>query len=551
MRPLCLAAATCIFGASAEVLPEAFRAGAEAEECSLELRQLRARRLVEDGEATCTPIKNHGSFSSAKVLIGTPPQDFELVADTGSDAVIVQSCICKEMHACPEEFGKCFRGTGRSSTFSINATEASANSFVMSFGSGDILVVKASDEVVVGDARAYMNSSLLLMVKQALKISGQFEGILGLGRPHRDRPNAVPGFMKLAGIHRFSMCFNDQGPGVLGLNVPKFSPGLASVGSAHWGLDFRGITVGSSSVPLSFCQNKTAGMEAACGLIPDSGTTLITGPEDAISLLYQGLCTQWPRCTEMHQALEIEYEKLRKLQGPQRKRKGAARMKAMLEAGRPLHKTAEMLEDQVDEGSVPLGMADKDMTTGDSDLPASRGASVMSMETTFLLLMRHCYSWLSDNSTDLSGELPSLSFHVSGTKGYNETLKLDANSYVFVTTEPIAHKETENFLGYLPVEVISVTYEHVCMPAFSVLEYNTLKHGPVWIMGTPLFYSYQVQYDREPEPPTMHFIEGGCGTCVDGKQQSHTKLLQKKGTQGLRKLLTPPVVRHIDPAVAF
>ena len=27
----------------------------------------------------------------------------------------------------------------------------------------------------------------------------------------------------------------------------------------------------------------------------------------------------------------------------------------------------------------------------------------------------------------------------------------------------------------------------------------TRQTGPVWIMGTPLFYSYKVQYDREPE----------------------------------------------------
>ncbi len=27
-----------------------------------------------------------------------------------------------------------------------------------------------------------------------------------------------------------------------------------------------------------------------------------------------------------------------------------------------------------------------------------------------------------------------------------------------------------------------------------------IDSGPIWIMGTPLFYSYKVQYDREPEP---------------------------------------------------
>lgn len=70
----------------------------------------------------------------------------------------------------------------------------------------------------------------------------------------------------------------------------------------------------------------------------------------------------------------------------------------------------------------------------------------------------------------------------------------------------------------------------VCLPAFSSMNYTTQQNGhpgctgrglcvdvalpgsikplvasvcpvqgPVWIMGTPLFYSYKVQYDREPE----------------------------------------------------
>eukprot|EP00435_Cladocopium_sp_Y103_P022174 s1004_g5.t1 len=722
---------------------------------------------VVEAKATCTSLKNHDSFSSAKVGIGTPPQYFELVADTGSDNVIVQSCICKEQRFCPQEYGKCFRGTGRSSTFHIEmahneAGEEGLKGFVMSFGSGDILVVKSSDKVEVGDASAFMNQSLLLMVKQDLRIRGQFEGILGLGRPHRgdNAAKMVPGFMKLAGIERFSMCFNDEGPGVLGFNEPRMKESLQSVGSVHWGLDFRGITVGENAEPLSFCQEKKPDMDTACGLIPDSGTTLITGPQKDIEKLYEGICLQWPRCKDMHKALQAQLQTARST-GAQRN-VIVGRMRAMLQAGsadiihvyhddepisaeyyddydlgggpdyndeeyetapeydetfeaapeydenfeaapdyyedlgaapydgsgpydvggpgppdyqkgivvgpydgpgpeytpgpqgpggpEPMHPKpdeysgpgpqgpdpeeyapegpetegpgpgyeapeneepepaddvgpgptyggdlrvgydetldigpdveVEEVEGEAEpmEPTEPMepesqvapeeeagatveipdagGVPESEIPTDSEEVPESSAAQPglpglpeeISLASTFVLLIKHCYTWLG-NSTDLNTEMPDLSFKVAGMAGGKETLKLDPNSYTFLTTVPILHKEVEYFLGYLPVEVITVRNEQVCLPAFSSMNYTTPKNGPVWIMGTPLFYSYKVQYDREPEPPTMSFGKG-CGTCHDGKEtppstRSAELIQQATGVGRLRRLKTPPVtLRH-------
>jgi len=53
----------------------------------------------------------------------------------------------------------------------------------MSFGSGDIQTVIATDEVSVGGVKTSMENGLLLMVDKALNIEGPFEGILGLGLP--------------------------------------------------------------------------------------------------------------------------------------------------------------------------------------------------------------------------------------------------------------------------------------------------------------------------------------------------------------------------------
>merc|ERR1719201_575593 len=83
----------------------------------------------------------------------------------------------------------------------------------------------------------------------------------------------VKGFAEEVGIKRFSMCFNDGASGALRLGTPKQKLAHASVGKVHWGLDFRGISVGDKEAPVQFCQpgNMTKGQKSPCGAIPDSG----------------------------------------------------------------------------------------------------------------------------------------------------------------------------------------------------------------------------------------------------------------------------------------
>merc|ERR1719161_2959871 len=51
------------------------------------------------------------------------------------------------------------------------------------FGSGEVEAIIATDVVRVGSVSTSMEEGVLLMVNHALKLSGPFEGILGLGPP--------------------------------------------------------------------------------------------------------------------------------------------------------------------------------------------------------------------------------------------------------------------------------------------------------------------------------------------------------------------------------
>eukprot|EP00438_Fugacium_kawagutii_P013212 Skav218446 [mRNA] locus=scaffold905:143422:158045:+ [translate_table: standard] len=149
---------------------------------------------------TCSPLKNHLTYSSVKVSIGTPPQYFHLVADTGSNNCIVKDCACTE---CPKSWGNCFTGQDKSKSFDLplfkvqDEGDGSAElkqkgamapaALVMSFGSGQIAAQIASDEVGIGSVRTYMDKGLLLMDIKHLGIIS----FLHVGHEqHETKPNA-------------------------------------------------------------------------------------------------------------------------------------------------------------------------------------------------------------------------------------------------------------------------------------------------------------------------------------------------------------------------
>jgi len=234
----------------------------------------------------------------------------------------VTSCACVDEGFCYKN-DKCFRGTNKSSTFAVSQGLNGTNSkkadgpmgVSMMFGSGAVTSIIATDVAQIGGVKSVMDDGLLLMVdRRQLKITGRFEGILGLGplpTPGRsDLHSLAPGhptgmahpdmpagkgvaytpklFLDRAGVNRFSLCFNDAAkPGALRMNVAQFKQPLPIAGSFHWGLGLYGMKVGSTSgdaVDAIVCDphKMKEGQDTPCAAIPDSGTTLMMGPKDQV-----------------------------------------------------------------------------------------------------------------------------------------------------------------------------------------------------------------------------------------------------------------------------
>lgn len=252
-------------------------------------------------ESKCADLTNHGSFFSTTVEVGTPPQSFDIVADTGSNAFIIPDCRCEIRGGC-STMDHCF-STQRSSTFYMETFWESGvqktRVATLGYGSGDITCSIGSDHVKLGSSHTYMNNSVFLMEsRRDLDIKGSFDGILGLGLPESQLSLDAPPFMKAAGIDRYSLCFNENEPGVLRMHIPELVNPMSNKGDVHWSLDLQGVSVGDTSTKVLFCDPATMNreMQTACRAIPDSGTTLMIGSPNQVQELFSAICDNWDRC---------------------------------------------------------------------------------------------------------------------------------------------------------------------------------------------------------------------------------------------------------------
>eukprot|EP00440_Ansanella_granifera_P038389 gb/GFBE01041653.1/.p1 GENE.gb/GFBE01041653.1/~~gb/GFBE01041653.1/.p1 ORF type:complete len:484 (+),score=104.80 gb/GFBE01041653.1/:1-1452(+) len=437
---------------------------------------------------SCSLLRNEQSYSSLQVGVGTPAQKFSLIADTGSSYVIVTSCECQKS-ACYGYSSPCFEGSNASSTFHVPVDkDGNAPAVSLTFGSGSVYGVMGTDIVSVGPVAATMEDSLIVMYEHELDAGiTNFEGIFGLGIPYNHvAEEGIKGdhWVKKAGVDRFSMCFeNSQEDGVFKLNTPVQSNPMGSIGKLHWGLDFRGISLGSETAEVIFCSraDKTAEMKTACGFIPDSGTTLMMGPSRHITELYASLCDRWPRCQK-------EYKKIEQ------------------DGGSEPSGLKDLINEALDRWGLP-----KEENPFHVD-PAVQAKQ--DKKTAFETVIADCQTW-GGTPAKMEAELPPIFWHVAGAEGNTQTLAMQASDYI------VAMKFGAKI---------------VCRPFFGSYEYETRYNGPAWIVGTALFYEYEVHFDISATPPSVSFTAGSCGSCgLDGKVAASSLGMIRKRNDALRR----------------
>ncbi|XP_067875848.1 cathepsin D-like [Heterodontus francisci] len=223
-----------------------------------------------------------------KIAIGTPPQLFTVIFDTGSSNLWVPSFYCSFWdiacwihHKYKED---------ASSTYVKNGTK-----FSLHYGTGSLSGYLSQDTVTIAD---------MLIPKQVFGeavnqpgiafIAAKFDGILGMGYPIISVDGVQPVFdnimeQKLLEKNIFSFYLNrnvSTQPGgelLLGGVDPKYYTGdfhyVNITRQAYWQIMADQVTVGKE---LILCKG-------GCQAIVDTGTSLIVGPVEEIRALHKAI----------------------------------------------------------------------------------------------------------------------------------------------------------------------------------------------------------------------------------------------------------------------
>lgn len=209
------------------------------------------------------------------VKIGNPPQEFQVIYDTGSSNLWVPEVGCvhcgyRWIHGGKNKYDK-----ESSTTFVDDGTE-----FSIQYGSGAVSGVFAEDSVTLADDIT-IESQKFATIHDAGGMGiayafGYFDGILGLGFDSISVSGAETVFHNaieqgLVESPVFAFYLGDNSDGELtfgGYDEEKFDGELVWVplsDATYWRIDMDGVKIGSFSVGKS-------------DAIVDSGTSLITGP---------------------------------------------------------------------------------------------------------------------------------------------------------------------------------------------------------------------------------------------------------------------------------
>ncbi|KAG2684340.1 hypothetical protein I3760_10G072600 [Carya illinoinensis] len=241
--------------------------------------------LGDSEDADIVLLKNYlDAQYYGEIGIGTPPQNFTVIFDTGSANLWVPSAKCYFSVAC---FFHAKYKSSESSTYRKNGTSAA-----IQYGTGAISGFFSCDNVKVGD-RVVMNQDFIEATREPSLtfLMGKFDGILGLGFQEIAVGNAIPVWDNMVeqGLVQepvFSFWLNrnaeeEEGGEIVfgGVDKNHYKGKHTYVPvkqKGYWLFDMGDVLIDDK--PTGYCAG-------GCSAIADSGTSLLAGPTTVITMI--------------------------------------------------------------------------------------------------------------------------------------------------------------------------------------------------------------------------------------------------------------------------
>ncbi|XP_041283068.1 gastricsin [Onychostruthus taczanowskii] len=243
------------------------------------------------GSVVREPITNHlDSSYFGEISIGEPPQKFLVLFDTGSSNLWVPSTDCKS----PACFNHAKFKASASATFS-----PSGQSLTVSYGSGSVTMVLGSDTLRIQS---------ITVTQQELGLSQEeptqpfyfadFDGILGMAFPSLavgGTATALGGMLQQEQLAEpvFSFYFSRQPTYEYGgeLILGGVEPGLFQ-GDITWAPVTQKLYWQVALEEVAIGQSVTSWCSQGCQAIVDTGTFLLTVPQEYIESVLEALGAQ-------------------------------------------------------------------------------------------------------------------------------------------------------------------------------------------------------------------------------------------------------------------
>ncbi|XP_061114122.1 renin [Conger conger] len=222
-----------------------------------------------------------------EISIGSPPQIFNVVFDTGSANLWVPSDDCSPLYTA------CFThnryDSSKSQTHVPNGT-----GFSIQYAAGNVRGFLSEDIVMVGGIPVVQVFAEATALPAIPFIFAKFDGVLGMGFPDVAIDGITPVFDRIMSQHVlkekvFSVYYSRDpkhipgGEIVLGGTDPNYYTGsfnyIRTSASGKWDVTMKGVSVGAETL---LCTE-------GCTAVIDTGSSYITGPASSVSVLMKAM----------------------------------------------------------------------------------------------------------------------------------------------------------------------------------------------------------------------------------------------------------------------